>query len=119
VLLGLFCKLKFDESGLGGNFLLVAKSPSFLPQPNSSTSPLYYSCCLERFLHLLPFLFLQSPLVDQHSQLIMITKPYSFHHLQLLMVAIGRALNATSNAAVNKPGLLRYSKTIEHNTDNQ
>jgi hypothetical protein len=38
VLLGLFCKLKFDESGLGGNFLLVAKSSSFLPQPNSSTS---------------------------------------------------------------------------------
>jgi hypothetical protein len=38
VLLGLFCKLKFDESGLGGNFLLVAKTPSFLPQPNSSTS---------------------------------------------------------------------------------
>jgi hypothetical protein len=38
VLLGLFCKLKSDESGLGGNFLLVAKTPSFLPQSNSSTS---------------------------------------------------------------------------------
>jgi hypothetical protein len=38
VLLGLFCKLKSDESGLGGNFLLAAKTPSFLPQPNSSTS---------------------------------------------------------------------------------
>jgi hypothetical protein len=40
VLLGLFCELKSDESGLGGNFLLVAKTPSFLPQPNSSTSHL-------------------------------------------------------------------------------
>lgn len=57
-------------------------------------------------------------LVKQHSELIMITKPNSFHHLQLLMVAIGRALNATSKAAVNKSGLLGYSKTIDqHNTD--
>jgi hypothetical protein len=38
VLLDLFSKLKSDESGLGGNFLLVAKTPSFLPQSNSSTS---------------------------------------------------------------------------------
>jgi hypothetical protein len=34
----LFCKLKSDKFGLGGNSLLVAKTPLFLPGPNSSTS---------------------------------------------------------------------------------
>jgi hypothetical protein len=34
----LLCKFKFDIIGLGGNFLLMAKTPSFLLQPNKSTS---------------------------------------------------------------------------------
>jgi hypothetical protein len=45
--------LKFDESGLGGNFLLVAKTPSFLPQPNNSTSQIFMA--IFRMADLLPW----------------------------------------------------------------
>jgi hypothetical protein len=41
VQLCLFCKLKFDRIELGGNFLLVAKTPSFLPRLNISNT-LYF-----------------------------------------------------------------------------